>query len=82
MPPPYVDDLSIKDEDALWRRIPPWHFINDENLKRIRPSSAAFEDDPDGQPMSVFVERVVFENHLTANDVLAGHSGFGMVTLT
>jgi hypothetical protein len=51
----YSDDPSIPDDAELWRRIPPWHFVDDENLRQIRPSSAAFEDDPDGSPMSVIL---------------------------
>jgi hypothetical protein len=44
------DDASIRDEADLWRRIPPWHCIYDENLGRWRPSSSAFAADPDGHP--------------------------------
>jgi hypothetical protein len=51
----YIDDPTISDETELWRRIPPWHFFHDENLGRIRPSSAAFENHPDGSPMSVLL---------------------------
>lgn len=45
------DDLSIPGEAVLWRRVPPYHFVADAS-GAIRPSSAAFEDDPDGDPMS------------------------------
>src|SRR2546425_1264813 len=88
MPPPYVDDPSITDVDGLWRRIPPLHFVQDKNLGRVRPSSAAFEDDverdTDGtrKPMSAFIARVVHAAGKSQADVLAGHKGFGMVSFT
>jgi hypothetical protein len=41
---------SCKRTGTLWRRIPPFHFFFDENLGRNRPSTAAFEDHPDGTP--------------------------------
>lgn len=77
---PHVDDAAIRDDDALWRRVPDWpDFIvkdkNDERLRRV--SSAAFDDDADGDPMSVFVARMT-----TLESVLAGHQGFGVVELT
>jgi hypothetical protein len=45
------DDLSIPGAAVLWRRVPPHHFVPDAG-GTIRPSSAAFENDPDGDPMS------------------------------
>jgi len=51
----YSDDPTIPDDAERWRRIPPWHFFHDENLRQIRPSSAAFEDHPNGSPMSVLL---------------------------
>lgn len=41
----YRDDPTISDDADLWRRIPPWHIVSDENIGVMRPSSAAFEDD-------------------------------------
>jgi hypothetical protein len=74
----YTDDLTIPDEAELWRRIPPWHVIPDENIGDIRPSSAAFEDDPDGAPMSVYLADECKDPQLA----LAGHEGFGLVAIT
>ena len=51
----YSDDPTIPDDAELWRRIPPWHFFHDANLGQIRPWSAAFEDHPNGSPMSVLL---------------------------
>jgi hypothetical protein len=60
VPDQYTDDTSIPDEAALWRRVPPWHLIFDENLGRIRPSKAAFDNDEDDAPMSVVLADIVF----------------------
>lgn len=35
----YVDDPTIDDRSELWRRIPPWHFVYDDNLGRMRPAN-------------------------------------------
>ena len=50
------DDLTIPDEAVLWRRIPDRHFTLQPDGS-IRPSSAAFDDDPDGDPMSTVLAR-------------------------
>jgi hypothetical protein len=74
----YSDDPTIPDDAELWRRIPPWHFVDDGNLGQIRPSSAAFEDHPDGSPMSVLLA-------VEAGDpqrALAGHQGFALASIT
>ncbi len=49
----YEDDLTITDDTDLWRRIPPWHLVEDQNTGTVRISKAAFEDHPNGSPMSV-----------------------------
>ena len=72
--PDYADDPSIPGEAVLWRRIPPHHFVRDENRNSIRPSSAAFEDHPDGSPMSV----VLAAEAAGPLQVLAGHPGFAL----
>jgi hypothetical protein len=70
------DDLTIPDEADLWRRIPTWHIVRDENSGQIRPSSAAFDNDPDGAPMSVVLAAEA-ENPQTA---LAGLTGFALAS--
>ena len=48
-------ELAPVTADArLWRRVPEWHWVDDGKGGR-RPSSAAFEDDPDGSPLSCTV---------------------------
>lgn len=55
----FPDDATVAESVALLRRIPPKHFCFDDNLGRWRPSSAAFEDDEDGDPMSVYRKDVI-----------------------
>jgi hypothetical protein len=77
----YPDDPNISNDEVLLRRIPPRHFFVDENLGRTRPSSAAFEDDPDRDPMSVYVAGVIATEGRSPNSLLAGHSGFALAGL-
>lgn len=79
---PYIDDVTIDDGSHLWRRIPPWHFIVDENLGRVRPSSAAFDDHPNGSPMSVLIAADVLDSGRTAASVMQPFSGFAMASFT
>jgi hypothetical protein len=74
----YTDDPTIPDDAELWRRIPPWHFVDDGNLGQIRPSSAAFEDDPSGSPMSV----ILGGESGDLQRALAGHEGFALASIT
>lgn len=74
----HSDDPTISDEAELWRRIPPWHFVRDENTQRVRPSSAAFDDHPDGSPMSVLIA----EEAGAPNPVLANYEGFALASIT
>lgn len=78
----YRDDPTILDDAALWRRIPPWHFVPDKNLGVVRPSSAAFENDPDGSPMSIFLAEIVERAGREADSTLVGHTGFALSTFT
>ncbi len=77
-----IDDPTIGDDEPLWRRIPPTHFVFDKNLQCWRPSSAAFEDHPNGSPMSVVLGQEVLDASRTAESVLAGHDHFGLVSFT
>lgn len=71
----YQDDTSILADTVLWRRIPPQHFHKETNGK-IRPASAAFDDHPNGTPMSV-----VIASESTVEQVLAGHPDFALVKI-
>jgi hypothetical protein len=78
----YPNDPSIENETELLRRIPPWHFILDQNLGRFRPSSAAFEDDDANDPMSVCLRTVLTAENREVATVLAGHSGYALASIT
>ena len=73
-PPP--DDASISNEAMLWRRVPDYHFVPDAS-GGIRPSSAAFEDDPDGDPMSTVLASPGRDPYA----VLLGNDGWGLVAI-
>lgn len=78
----YVDDQSIDDDDPIWRRIPHWHVVPDENNGGWRASSAAFCDHPTGTPMSVHLARQAVELGFAPADVLKKHPGFSLVSFT
>lgn len=74
----YLDDPTIVDAAALWRRIPPWHFVQDGNTGCLRPSSAAFENHPNGSPMSVVLGDQVVASGRSPHEIIAGHPGFAL----
>ena len=74
----YEDDPTIGHDAELWRRIPPWHFYRDPNDGSTRPSSAAFEDDSDHDPMSI----VLGEECAGPASVLAGHDSYALAAFT
>jgi hypothetical protein len=82
MPRDYRDDLTIPAGSMLWRRIPPEWVIHDENLGRKRPSSQAFQDDRDGNPMSVFLADLMVELGRGPEEALAGHEGYALVSFS
>src|SRR5436190_16920957 len=71
------DDPGVPNDEQLLRRIPPRHFFPDPNLGRLRPSTAAFEDDPDGSPMSVFLASRLID----VRDALVGHEGYALAAI-
>jgi len=77
----FPDDGRVADEVRLLRRIPPWHFVADANDDTYRPSSAAFDDDADGDPMSVYRADVIDAEGGQPARVMIGHDDFGLVSL-
>jgi hypothetical protein len=71
-----ADDKTIVDDAILWRNIPPWHVILDKNAQTLRPSKAAFDDHPNGSPMSVTLAELVLESGRGPQDVINGLEGF------
>jgi hypothetical protein len=78
----FPDDPTIVHREALLRRVPPKHFYLDENLGRWRPSSAAFEDDDDGDPMSVYRQDIIEAEGGPIRRVMHGHEGYALASLT
>lgn len=74
------DDVSLADDAPLWRRVPPWHFEPPD--APARPTSAAFDNDPDGGPMSVVLGDEVLAAGRTADSVVHAHPGFAVAALT
>lgn len=72
------DDPTITDSEE----IRPDQIVKDENLKRLRPSTAAFEDSSDGSPMSVQLSEVVRSSGGNAETALAGYDGYALAGFT
>lgn len=78
MDPGTSGEPPIADDAVLWRRVSltnPDVTTYDENQGRMRPSSAAFSDPPDGSSMSAFVA-----GEASVEQVLQGHDGYGLAT--
>jgi hypothetical protein len=73
-------EAGVPDATAVWRRVPPWPdwIVFDENLGRLRPSSLAFDDNPDGSAMSAFLEG----HGNSIEDVLRNHDGFALAAVS
>ena len=81
-PPAYQDDPAIQDEVRLLRRVHPQWIVRDNNLNCLRPSSQAFNNSPDGSPMSVIREDVLENEHRSPVSTLAGYPGYALAALT
>lgn len=77
----YHDDLSISNSAELWRRIHPTQVVKDGS-GGYRPSSAAFENDSDDDPMSIFFASVVGETGRIPADVLQGLTNYALAAFT
>jgi len=71
-------ELSVTENDVLWRRIPPYHVVFEENDNAYRVAKDSFNDSPNGTPMSVFVASQCKNPRLA----LEGHDDFGLVSLS
>jgi len=79
--PAYRDDRSIDDDANVWRNIPPWHFVRDQD-GGIRASSAAFDNDKNGSPMSVSLADVVLARGGAPQDMIRLLPGFALAAMT
>ena len=78
----YIDDPTISDDAALWRRIPPWHFVFDKNRGRWRAASAAFENHPNGTPMSVLLATLMQRENRGPRQALGGLGDYALASIT
>ena len=78
----FPDDPTVADSVALLRRIPHWHFHFDARLGKVRPRSAAFEDDDDGDPMSVYRRDIIEGEGAAVRRVMIGHGGYALASIT
>ena len=78
----YEDDATIPNHAQLWRRIPPKHLVPDKNRGGIRISKAAFDDHPNGTPMSVVLGDDVLASGRAPSSIIAGHDGFCLASVT
>lgn len=72
----YEDDPTIAGDTLLLRRVltrPDVTVVWDENLNRWRPSSAAFDDHPNGTPMSIVLSDALEALGRPHESALAGH---------
>jgi hypothetical protein len=82
--PVYSDDSTVLNDEELLRRVPinPAHVVWDNNEKRLRPSSAAFDNDKDGSPMSVSLSTVLAAQGLPQSSALIGLARFSLSCIT
>jgi hypothetical protein len=78
----HPDDPDVLNATTLLRRVPQKHIIFDQNLGRHRPTSAAFEDDEDGSPMSTYRNDIIANEGAEVSRVMVGHDGYSLAGLT
>ena len=71
-------EAQLESQAVIWRRVPPAWIVNDENLGRRRPTSAAFDDHRDGTSMSMYIAGA----GNTVDDVMKGHDGYALASVT
>jgi hypothetical protein len=79
------DDPTIQDSCELLRRIPIKPRVNiiwDGNQDRWRPSSASFNDHPNGTLMSIVLRDELEKAGRDPAEVLIGHDGFALAAIT
>ncbi len=78
------NDSDIPHSEMLYRRIPGNDGISttwDHNQGRLRPSSAAFDDDDD-DGISVFLSSIIEKLGLPVSAVVYGHPGYLVAGIT
>ncbi len=67
----FPDDQMV--DPARMRGIPSIQLFDDQDMELYCPSSVVFEDDSDGDPMSVYRCDVINWEHGTTRRVMAGY---------
>ncbi len=75
-----MTEEALAAEDEVYRRIISRHYIHDGNLKRMRPSSAAFERRPDEDHASCYIGSLLVKHGLAPADILHMHEALGLVS--
>lgn len=76
----FADDLSVKADDPVWRRIPPGWWTYNHNEGRVRPTSKCFQYSTNRETGKKHPMSVTLGNGLTPNAALAGQpEGFKLV---
>jgi len=73
------DVTPIEWDDLVLRRVPDVWVVRDP--LGPRPSSQAFNNDGDGEPMSGYLDSSLREHSLSRADIVADHDGFYAVAL-
>ena len=77
------DDLSIRNEEKLFRRIRNVETVWDDNLNQMRPTSQAFQNHPDNpRAFSVNLESVLQDRGLAIESLLVDESSYSLVTFS
>ncbi|MDP2200826.1 MAG: hypothetical protein Q8K07_02315 [Methylicorpusculum sp.] len=84
----FLDDETIGADTFLYRRIlnqpdpPVRQIVWDDNKQCWRPSSVAFDNHPNGSPMSVAIDDTLKANNLSPDSLLVGHEDFSLAIFT
>jgi hypothetical protein len=80
--PNYEDDPTIPNDGELLRRMHPDWVVRDDNAGEWRPSSAAFENHPDGSPMSIYIGETLIRAGRAYEDVLIPFPDYSLAKFT
>ena len=72
------DDPTIANEDRLFRRIPLWQLVKDDDTGLARISSGAFKE----EELSVDIESVLASEGRTVDTCVHDHARFKLVSIT
>lgn len=72
------DDLTIANEERLFRRVPLYQIVKDDDTGYARFSSAAFKD----KELSINIESILIKGGDTVEACLHNHQGFKLASFT